>query len=214
MPEDPDHVPVPPERPRRGGFDPRLATLYALGALVIVLVAGVVASFVVAAHDRPHTAANRGDALGLVPLGKGPDLLGRKLPDAGLVTLDGKVTDLRQLTGGKPTLVNFFSRSCVPCVKEMPALEAARKASGDRLHVVGVAVGDSADDTRAFVASTKVTYPIVRDPQSLVLSGFSVGSIPTTIAVDASGTIVDQHFQAFDPGQLKAFIAKNFPTSG
>jgi thiol-disulfide isomerase/thioredoxin len=179
-------------------------------------VGAILATFVAARDhgDAPNTAANSGDVLGLTPLGKGSDLIGKKLPQAGVVTLDGAVTDLPAVTAGRPALVNFFSKTCVPCVKEMPDLQAQFMAADGKLPIIGVDVGDTADATRTFVAQTKVTYPIVRDPQSLVLNGFGVGSLPTTIAVDADGAIVGQHYGAFGDGELAAFVAEHFPAAG
>lgn len=206
-----------PRGPWRGGpANLRQALLLGLGAMALVLLGALVATFVSGGShdDTPNTAANSGDVLGLSPLGKGSDLIGKKLPQAGVVSLDGTVTDLPAVSNGQPVLLNFFSKTCVPCVKEMPDLQAQFTAAGGKLQIIGVDVGDTADDTRAFIAQTKVTYPIVRDPQSLVLNGFGVGSLPTTIAVAAGGTIVGQHYGAFNDGELTAFVAKHFPAAG
>lgn len=214
---------TPPSRPlssgqprprRRGPTTVRQAILLGLGAMVLVLAGAVLAVFVAGGDqaNTPDTSANSGGTLGLAPLGKGSDLIGKKLPQAGVVTLDGTVTDLPAVAGGRPVLVNFFSKTCVPCVKEMPDLQEQFTAAGGKLQIIGVDVGDTADETRAFVAQTKVTYTIVRDPQSLVLNGFGVGTLPTTIAVAPGGTIVGQHYGAFADDDLAAFVAEHFPT--
>lgn len=214
MPDDP--TPTPHGRPRRPPTV-RSSLIAGLAAMLAVLLGGLIATFFIGGSSngtKPDLSANRGNTLGFAPLGKGTNLVGKTLPQAGLVTLDGKITDLRALTSGRPTLVNFFSRTCVPCVKEMPLLQAHfAKASGGT-HMVGVDVGDSLDDTKAFVAQTKVTYPVVRDPQSLVLTGFGVGTLPTTIAVDAHGTIVGQHYGAFEGNDLDEFINEHLSLDG
>ena len=194
----------------------RRALLYGLGAMMLVLLGALIASFVMGGSDdnSPDLSANRGNVIGLAPLGKGADLIGKPLPQTGVVTLDGKLTNLSSLANGQPVLINFFSRTCVPCVQEMPALQRRYAAAGGKLRFIGSDVGDSLEDTKAFVASTKVTYPVARDPQSLVLTGFGVGSLPTTLAVSSDGRIIGQHYGAFTGDDLDKFVEKHLPSAG
>lgn len=212
-----DEPTPPPSSPRRQPPSMRRILARGLGAALAVLVGGLIATFFVgggSTETKADLSANRGNTIGFAPLGKGTDLVGKSLPQAGLLTLDGKITDLRAATDGRPTIINFFSRTCVPCIKEMPLLQQTYVAAGGKLAMLGVDVGDSLNDTKAFVAQTKVTYPVLRDPQSLVLTGFGVGTLPTTIAVAADGTIVGQHYGAFEGADLSEFIDEHLGSTG
>jgi len=209
MSHDPADGPVAdPARPRH--FHPRIAAICALVALIVVIVAALVASSVSSHNAKANTSGNHGNVLALNP-GSAPSgsIPGGTLPAAGLVTLDGKITDLKSLTAGQPTLVNFFSETCAPCIREMPALQHLSEATHGRLRVIGIDVEDSLADTKAFVKRTGVSYPIARDPQSLVLSGFGVTIIPTTLAVSADGHIVAHNFGQFGSGDLEPWVTRN-----
>src|SRR6187455_692609 len=41
---------------------------------------------------------------------------------------------------GTPLVVNFFSKDCVPCITEMPALEQVHQTLGDQVEFLGLAV--------------------------------------------------------------------------
>src|SRR5687768_6208379 len=72
----------------------------------------------------------------------GRDTEGEPVPASTFAKLDGglgALTDYR----GKPLVVNFFGSWCVPCRKEMPALESVFKAVGDKVAFVGLAIHDS-----------------------------------------------------------------------
>src|SRR4051812_23139237 len=61
-----------------------------------------------------------------------------RLPDFDLVSIDG--TEVRsQDLQGKIVLLNFWSSTCGPCIREFPALEAMHRSyQGRGLVVIGV----------------------------------------------------------------------------
>lgn len=204
----PDDRSDSPAAVSRRAFDPRLAALLSLGALVIVLVVALVLASVSSSGAKANTKGNHGDVVSLTPKGAGGQITGEPLPQAALVGLDGSITDLRAVTAGRPTLVNFFSESCTACVTEMPALQRLAARSTGELQVVGIDVQDSLATTRSFLAKTGVRYRVLRDPQARILTGFGVSALPTTIAVSADGAIVGQSFGAFGKGELERWVAK------
>src|SRR5579885_785309 len=56
---------------------------------------------------------------------------------AKLTLVDGSSRSFADLRG-TPVVVNFFSSTCVPCVAEMPALEAVNQSLGGAVHFVGI----------------------------------------------------------------------------
>ena len=107
---------------------------------------------------------------------------------------DGNLT-LASLRG-KGVVLNFWASWCVPCKKEIPALQEAwkqRRSAG--LVVVGIDINDAKADARSFARRLGITYPLVRDPKGKSLDRFSVISLPETLFVDRRGSIVGTRIQ-------------------
>ena len=205
-------TPTRPRRPGPSSFNPRLAATYAVGALVIVLVVALVLTTFggssTTADDNPTVDAKT------MQLGaSGGTFTATTLPDAGMVTLDGKVTDLPTVVAGKPTVINLFSYSCTACRTEMPALEALHRQGGGRFQMVGVDLGDPAATTASFVKQTGVTYRIVRDPTSLLVTRLDVTAQPMTLWVDAHGAIVGHRYGAMTPSEMRSALREHLRIS-
>lgn len=118
--------------------------------------------------------------------------VGDRAPDVRLEMLDGSTTSMSELRG-KPVVLNFWSSTCAPCLKEMPDLEKVAKDHATRLGVVGVNVTDTAAAGREMAARTGVTYPNARDPQAEIFAAFGGTALPRTVLVDPSGKVVAVH---------------------
>lgn len=111
---------------------------------------------------------------------------GEAAPDAALTSVDGKAVPLASFKG-KPVLVNLWATWCAPCVAEMPTLDRAAAALGERLTVLAVNQGDDASKVRAFLAGKPLAHarPVL-DAQMAVSLGLNA-NLPTTILYDAAG---------------------------
>jgi thiol-disulfide isomerase/thioredoxin len=106
---------------------------------------------------------------------------------------DGADTTLAALSG-KTVLLNLWATWCVPCRKEMPALDRLEKAlGGDRFTVVAVNIDTrDPDRARAFlgeVGATNLAFysdPDLRIFADLKRRGLAFG-LPTTVLVDGKG---------------------------
>jgi peroxiredoxin len=102
----------------------------------------------------------------------------RVAPDFELPTLDGttkKLSDYR----GKVVVLNFWTKTCRPCLEEMPSLadfSRVLKREANDLELLTVSTDESVDD--------------VRDTLTSVLNG----PAPFTTFVDADNTIVADKF--------------------
>jgi thiol-disulfide isomerase/thioredoxin len=103
---------------------------------------------------------------------------------------DHKLSDWR----GRTVLLNLWATWCVPCRKEMPALDALQAdLGGDKFEVVAINI-DTRDAQKplAFLKDTGVTHLAFYSDQSakvfqeLKLAGKAFG-MPTTLIVDRSG---------------------------
>jgi thiol-disulfide isomerase/thioredoxin len=120
--------------------------------------------------------------------GPGPQAPDRFLPSVALPCFTGGASvNLASL--GRPAVINFWASTCGPCRTEMPQLQHFYQVSRGQVAVIGV---DTADDrTRAVAAGTDfgVSYPVLFDPQSKLLSAWGRGVLPVTLFVDATGVV-------------------------
>lgn len=113
------------------------------------------------------------------------------------------------------TLVAFWIAACVPCLEEMPLLDALYKKLGHDSHItiIGVNLDENQDLTAAkkILAARKPTYPMLRDPgRELVKKWFPAHpdqlALPTILVFDRS--LHALYSQGFKPGTAaEDFIA-------
>ena len=179
----------------------RFATI-ALGCAVGVA-AGLAAVYGIGAMQRnPTDPACRAsaDLVGrLAPLARGEvaaiNLASspNRLPDLTFHDASGKPVKLADFRG-KTVLLNLWATWCVPCRKEMPALDALQaKLGGDTFEVVAVNIDTrNLDKPKTWlqeVGITRLGYyadPSAKVFQDLKAIGKAFG-MPTTLLVDAQG---------------------------
>jgi|HubBroStandDraft_4_1064222.scaffolds.fasta_scaffold267510_1 peroxiredoxin len=118
----------------------------------------------------------------------------RRAPDFTLKDLQGASVSLESLRG-KVVVLNFWTKTCGPCMEEMPELAELAKIVRDRPDVVVLTV--SVDDSAADVQPTLQTvlrepppFRVLVDPGSEVVSGkFGTRLFPETWFVDKRGVI-------------------------
>lgn len=115
--------------------------------------------------------------------------VGKAAPVVELETFDGATLSSDSLYG-KPTVINFWATYCVPCITEMPMIEAVHQRLGDEVNFVGINVGESAELATPFVAQTGVTFTQLLDPDMEALGTFGAIALPHTVVLNPDGTIV------------------------
>jgi thiol-disulfide isomerase/thioredoxin len=126
--------------------------------------------------------------------------------DATFSKLDGSQSSFASYRG-TPVVVNFFSSTCVPCVTEMPALQALHEQIGTKVAFLGMDVQDTVPSATAFVATVKVTWDIGRDPDGSILSKKLGGiGMPTTVVLDRDGAVVQKWLGAVPIDQLTQLL--------
>jgi thiol-disulfide isomerase/thioredoxin len=116
-----------------------------------------------------------------------------RMPDVGFRDRDGaerRLSDWR----GRTVLLNLWATWCIPCRKEMPALDALEATlGGERFEVVAVNI-DTRDSNKPRtwlqeVGITRLAYyadPSAKVFQDIKLAGRAFG-LPTTVLVDPAG---------------------------
>jgi peroxiredoxin len=129
--------------------------------------------------------------------------VGAEAPDFDFETLDGEQLDFDEFRDGRPALINFFSRTCAPCIVEMPDLEAAYQRYGDDVAFLGLAWQDEPEQAQELVDETGVTYPTGRDPAGDILTAYEGTALPVSVFVTADGTITNVYTRKMRPAEMQ-----------
>jgi len=97
---------------------------------------------------------------------------------------------------GKPLVINFWATWCVPCVRELPALQRfAREHAARGWHVIALAV-DQPVPVLEFVARLKLELTVamagVDGLEWQRAAGNSSGGLPFSVVLDGQGHIVQR----------------------
>ncbi len=101
---------------------------------------------------------------------------------------------------GKVVLVDFWTYSCINCLRTLPYIRAwADRYKNDGLVVLGIhtpefAFEKDADNVRRAVADFKITYPVALDNDYAIWKAFSNQFWPADYLADASGRVRFHHF--------------------
>src|SRR5271169_4263271 len=101
---------------------------------------------------------------------------------------------------GKVVLVDFWTYSCINCLRSIPYVRAwAQKYKDQGLVVIGVHTPEFAfekdqDNVRRAVSELKITYPVALDNDYKIWKAFSNSYWPADYLVDATGHIRFHHF--------------------
>jgi cytochrome c biogenesis protein CcdA/thiol-disulfide isomerase/thioredoxin len=121
-------------------------------------------------------------------------------------SLDGAVKWLssppltREQLKGKVVLIDFWTYSCINCLRSIPYVEAwSEKYKNDGLVVIGVHTPEFAfekdpKNVEKAVADLKITYPVAIDSNYAIWKAFNNQYWPAHYFIDANGSIRYHHF--------------------
>ncbi|HLV21661.1 MAG TPA: TlpA disulfide reductase family protein [Polyangiaceae bacterium] len=118
----------------------------------------------------------------------------RLAPDFELTNLSGRKVRLSDYRG-KTVILNFWTKTCRPCLEEMPSLAELGRALGKRSDIVLVTVttDETAEDARQTLASVigaEPPFEVLIDPDSEVVTDkYGTKLYPETWFIDPSGVI-------------------------
>jgi len=124
-------------------------------------------------------------------------LLGKKVPDFKIFGIDGNEITPQTLEG-KIAVMDFWATWCSPCREGMPHLQEVyeKYKDNDKIAFLVVSVDDPKMDREKLIstlAEWKVTIPLARDLESNAGIGLRFDGIPTTVVIDAKGTVQLAH---------------------
>ena len=119
----------------------------------------------------------------------------RTAPDFELADLSGKKVRLSDYRG-KTVILNFWTKTCGPCLNEMPTIADLGKILNGRTDValLTISTDESADSVRATLKSVlkdpEIPFTVLVDPESDVVAGkFGTRLFPETWIIDPQGVI-------------------------
>lgn len=188
-PDEPDLPPAPSagqtarELQRRGWW-PRLAILVLLVAAVAL-------------------ARRRDDVSDFRATGTAVDLPGPgDLPSVDRAMFEGMIVG----AAGRPAIVNIWASWCAPCRTEMPLLDAAARAHGGEILMLGVATKDDPAAARRFLDDLGVVYPSVFDADGSIRVALGVSAFPTTYVFNRRGELKTRVVGGVSEQRLAALI--------
>jgi cytochrome c biogenesis protein CcmG/thiol:disulfide interchange protein DsbE len=128
-----------------------------------------------------------------------------KVHDFRLKNTENERVAYSDLKGAKVTVLDFWATWCKPCVRTIPKLvDLYEQFSDQGVQFIGINV-DSPRNTqkvKPFSKSLGISYPVLLDINSEVMSQMSVTLLPTLFLVDENDEIVLMH-QGYRPGDEK-----------
>ena len=113
-------------------------------------------------------------------------LIGEKIPEPPIPALIG-VAGNRQPMTGRPVLISFFFHDCIPCIQEIPALNAFAEKNPD---VSALAVTfESKDDATRFVSEYGLKWPVSVGAGEFIES-LGIKTYPTLALISADGKLL------------------------
>jgi len=121
--------------------------------------------------------------------------------------LDGKEYHLGQYAG-KWVIINYWSTTCPPCLKEIPELEAFHTHHHEKDAVVlGVNFEDIKRDwLQDFVESMKMSYPVLLANPNTATPFGPVVMLPTTYLISPAGRFMGQQRGAITAEMLDKYL--------
>ena len=106
---------------------------------------------------------------------------------------------------GKYTVIDFWASWCPYCIKELPQLASFYdKWKDNGVEIVGVAVRNAPEDTKAAVNKHSITWPVIYNTQRKPYNIYGFSGIPHHILIGPDGTIISR---GENIGQIEERIA-------
>lgn len=106
---------------------------------------------------------------------------------------EGKIISLSSLIPeGKYTIVDFWASWCPYCIKELPDLKALVADFPTTVQIVGVAVRDLPEDTKAIIEKQEISWPVLFNTQKMPYDIYGFSGIPHHMLIGPDGTIISR----------------------
>ncbi len=127
-------------------------------------------------------------------------------PEFQLESLGGGELSLEDFRG-KTLIVDFWATWCVPCLAQIPILNAFSAEHAAEVAVLGVSVdAEGRAAVEDFVQRVPIDYPVLFGDEALARS-YGAPGFPALAVVDEEGRIDSLHVGLITPDDLEAAVA-------
>jgi peroxiredoxin len=139
--------------------------------------------------------------------------IGEAGPDFMLKDINGKSISLSDFKG-KWVMLAFWMTSCSGCREELPRLnEFWINSKSEKIALLTVNVAGQEAVTRSYVASQKLTFPVLLDQEKEAYEKYSVAKFPTTFLIDPDGMVNKITEEAFkNEADIESFVRSALKT--
>ena len=135
----------------------------------------------------------------------------QQLPDVRVENAEGKTISTRELIGGKPLIISFWSLACKPCSQELNAINDQLDEWREQADFEVIAV--SVDDVRMKAAAKAKSrsfgwdFICIFDGNQTLKRAMNVSLTPQSFVLDKEGRIVFSH-SGYTPGSEQLLLDK------
>ncbi|MEJ6951162.1 TlpA family protein disulfide reductase [Natronospora cellulosivora (SeqCode)] len=115
---------------------------------------------------------------------------GEMAPDFTLAKINGDLVNLSDFRGQK-VFLNFWASWCPPCIAEMPDIQKLYRDNTE-ITVLTINVQESKRQVSNFMIANNYNFPVVLDEDGRTSARYLVRGIPTTLAIDKNGIIINR----------------------
>lgn len=110
------------------------------------------------------------------------------LPDVELPCFTGgRTVNVTAIRG--PAVINLWGSWCLPCIKELPAVQRYAHRAAGKVHVMGVDTRDDRAKAQSLAEDLHLTFPTLFDPDEKLRLKLERNALPLTLFVDGQGHI-------------------------
>jgi cytochrome c biogenesis protein CcmG, thiol:disulfide interchange protein DsbE len=113
--------------------------------------------------------------------------IGKPFPLETFTALNKTVVNKAYLAG-KPSLLNFWFTTCMPCIAEMPVLNKLKETFGDSVNFIAITY-EKRDKVIAFLKKHQYNFIQVADAENLT-KALEMTAFPVNIFLDKNGNVV------------------------
>jgi thiol-disulfide isomerase/thioredoxin len=113
-------------------------------------------------------------------------LIGKPFPLSKLSSINNKIITLDQLKG-KPTLINFWFTTCMPCIAEMPALNNIKSTMKDSVNFIAI-THENNKTVKSFLKKHPYTFTQITN-SSFFIDSLYMQTFPVNMFLDKNGVI-------------------------
>ena len=133
---------------------------------------------------------------------------GNLAPDFEVTTLNGEQVRLSDYRGER-IMLNFWATWCPPCRAEMPDMQKLYEEEDVTILAVNMTETESnIEAVGTFVDDYELTFPILMDETSDVMTSYKIQAYPTSYMIDSNGRIQHVSLGAMNHDQMLQLLNK------